>query len=71
MLRILLLMTYLCMSPVFVSADTAVSKIGPKGYLPQDVFEFESVLEGTPVVHDFILYNKGDEPLQILKVKSG
>ena len=71
MLRILLLMTYLCMLPVFVFADTAGSKIGPKGYLPQDVFEFEPVLEGTQVVHDFILYNKGDEPLQILKVKSG
>ena len=71
MLRILLLITCLCMSPVFVSAGTADTKSGPKGYLPQEVFKFEPVLEGTQVAHDFILYNKGDEPLKILKVKSG
>ncbi len=71
MLRILLLTTCLCLVWALVSAETTAAKLGPRGYLPNDVFEFEAVVEGTRVNHDFTIYNKGDEPLKILKVKSG
>jgi hypothetical protein len=71
MLRIILLLTCLSLSPGFVFAGTVDSKTGPKAVLAETVFEFEPVFEGTQVAHDFILYNKGDEPLRILKVKSG
>lgn len=71
MLRILLLIACICLSPVFIFADTTDIKAGPKAVLTETVFEFEPVLEGTQVAHDFTLYNKGNEPLKILKVKSG
>ena len=70
MLRILLLTTCLCLAAALVSADTTATKLGPRGYLANDAFEFEPVVEGTRVNHDFIISNKGDEPLKILKVKS-
>ena len=44
---------------------------GPEAFLPESIFEFEPVLEGTPVTHAFILYNRGEAPLKILKVRSG
>lgn len=47
------------------------SERGPKAYLPQSVFEFTPVVEGTEIVHEFILRNQGDAPLKILKIESG
>lgn len=66
---ILLFLFFLALN-VFQSA-TADPAMGPKSYLPENIFEFEPVLEGTEVVHDFILFNQGDSPLHILDVKAG
>lgn len=44
---------------------------GPKAYLPDNVFEFKPVVEGTEIVHEFILRNQGDAPLKVLKIESG
>ena len=44
---------------------------GPQAYLPETVFEFQPVVEGTEIVHEFILQNRGDAPLEILKLESG
>lgn len=44
---------------------------GPKAFLPEDVFEFEPVLEGSQVVHEFPVFNHGDATLKILKIESG
>lgn len=71
MLRALLLLILICLSPHLGHSETTDSRTGPKAYLPESVFEFQPVVEGTEVVHDFILSNKGDEPLEILNVKSG
>jgi hypothetical protein len=38
---------------------------------PYDVFEFNPVLEGTDVINDFIIKNKGTAPLEILNVEPG
>lgn len=71
MLRTLLLLTFLCLAPSLGLSATTESPTGPKVDIPESVYEFPPVPEGTPVVHDFILYNRGDQPLDILKVKAG
>ncbi len=42
----------------------------PSVLVVKNVFEFNSVLEGTEVMHDFILQNKGTAPLEIQNVKT-
>lgn len=43
----------------------------PSAYFPENSYIFSPVLDGTDVIHDYILYNKGTDPLQIEKVKTG
>ena len=38
---------------------------------PAPEFRFELVPEGAKVTHDYIIHNKGSEPLEVLKVKTG
>jgi hypothetical protein len=47
------------------------SSPGPEAVLKEDVFQFQAVLEGTPVVHEFVIHNRGDEDLKILNIQSG
>jgi len=51
------------------AADSSTQ--GPKAYIAESVFEFNPVVEGTEIVHEFILKNRGDAPLEILKIESG
>ncbi len=39
--------------------------------VPETQFTFQPVVEGTEVVHDFIIQNKGTDVLSILNVKTG
>jgi hypothetical protein len=39
--------------------------------VPETQFTFQPVLEGTEVVHDFVIQNHGTDPLSILNVKTG
>jgi hypothetical protein len=39
--------------------------------IPETQFTFQPVVEGTEVVHDFIIQNKGTDVLSILNVKTG
>ena len=50
---------------------TTPAAAGPRAILPETVFEFGAVVEGTEVAHDFIILNDGDEPLEINQVRSG
>ena len=43
----------------------------PSIFLPVSQWEFEPVVDGSSVVHDFVILNKGDAPLNIAKVKTG
>jgi hypothetical protein len=47
------------------------SEKGPSIFLPVSQWEFEPVVDGSSVVHDFVIQNKGDAPLNITKVKTG
>lgn len=56
--------------PLFgLAADT--TSFGPQAFLPESVFEFQPLVEGNQVVHRFILHNRGEAPLEILKIESG
>ena len=38
--------------------------------VPEKVFLFDTVVEGTPVVHEFIVKNNGKAPVQLLRVRT-
>lgn len=39
--------------------------------VPERQFTFQPVVEGTEIVHDFVIMNKGTEELSVLNVKTG
>ncbi len=55
------------------SAKTSVvnKKIGPKVVFQETTYDAGKIKEGDPLIHDFVVMNKGDEVLNILKVKPG
>jgi len=67
---VLLILGCMMLVPVLGSA-TETSPKGPKAILSEEVYEFQPVIEGSQVVHEFVLHNRGDEPLQIIKIESG
>ncbi len=42
----------------------------PSAYLPSGNFEFEPVVEGKEVIHDFVIQNKGAALLEVQSVKT-
>ena len=65
---------------MFASASLSISSVfgengttngQPSVFLPKDNHEFSQVVEGTQVLHDFIVQNKGTADLNIKKVKPG
>ena len=43
----------------------------PSVFFPQTRYEFSPVLDGTKIVHEFIVQNKGTATLKIERVKTG
>jgi hypothetical protein len=39
--------------------------------LPELAFEFDPVVDGTQITHDFVIKNSGNGPLAIHRVKTG
>lgn len=46
-------------------------KKSPSVFIPENSYEFPSVVDGTQVMHDFTILNKGDGDLEIKRVKTG
>jgi len=40
-------------------------------FFPESQYEFSPVLDGTKVVHDFVIQNKGNAMLTVDRVKTG
>jgi len=40
-------------------------------FFPESQYEFSPVLDGTQVVHDFVIQNKGNATLTVDRVKTG
>lgn len=55
----------------FIYPYPVVVAKGPIAVLPQSEYDFGTALEGNTVVHDFVIQNKGDEPLIIHRVRTG
>lgn len=64
MVFFVILTPFLC-----TAADTTATR--PKAFLPESIYEFTPVVEGTIVAYQFILQNPGNAPLKILKLDSG
>ena len=43
----------------------------PAAFFPETRYEFSEVLDGTKVVHDFVIQNKGTATLKVERVKTG
>jgi hypothetical protein len=43
----------------------------PAIFFPEKVFEFQPVVDGVKVVHDFVVMNQGTTPLLIENVRTG
>lgn len=58
----------------FLAGITIAAENNPPGTpslsVPQPLYTFESVVDGTQVIHDFDIQNKGSETLEIKKVKT-
>jgi hypothetical protein len=52
-------------------APSTNSEKSPSIFLPVSQWEFEPVVDGAAVVHDFTVQNKGDAPLNISRVRTG
>jgi len=66
-------------SPESVSSDPIVFKLEaqtqemvvPAVFIPEPVFEFEPVVDGAEIVHDFIIQNQGNGLLLITDIRTG
>ena len=51
--------------------QTVASEVTPKVFLPVTQWEFEPVIDGHEVIHEFAIQNKGNAPLNVERVKTG
>jgi hypothetical protein len=49
---------------------SAEAGAAPELYIEKDVYDFGTILEGTVITHNFVIENRGDEPLLIPNVRS-
>ena len=50
---------------------SAENDAAPSVFFPETHFEFSAVLEGSMVVHEFVIQNKGNATLNVDRVKTG
>ncbi len=55
----------------FSSMAEDVDQKLPCAFLPADSYEFAPVVDGAIIMHDYVIQNRGNAPLKILKVKGG
>jgi hypothetical protein len=72
LLAVLALAAFPCSAqtqPASPGADRSAP--GASVFFPETAFEFQPVIDGVKVVHDFILMNKGSAELVISNVRTG
>ncbi|MDX9786985.1 MAG: hypothetical protein RBT11_09425 [Desulfobacterales bacterium] len=60
-----------CVAVAFTAAGRENEPPAPIAVFPEKTFQFETILEGVEVKHDFIVQNKGTAELLIQHVKPG
>jgi len=73
---IVLMAALILSGPALVSAQESVDENTQKKptaniMIPDPLFTFDNVVDGTEVVHDFRVYNRGQGELAISKVQTG
>lgn len=58
-------------NPAILASSAASSAQTSKVFVPEMKFTFRDVYEGESVVHDFVIRNKGNAPLDIINVNPG
>ncbi|MEW6671653.1 MAG: hypothetical protein AB1427_08110 [Thermodesulfobacteriota bacterium] len=66
----LIAITSVFLAATGVPADTASAPQPPAAFLPATTFSFPEVVEGSEVVHEFIILNRGTGPLNVQKVET-
>jgi len=67
-----LLLTVTIGLALFATAGiSAQDEIEATAFYPETLYEFTPVLDGSKVVHEFVVQNKGLAPLNIERVKTG
>ena len=61
----------LVLIPFSVFGQSTTDPGAPSLFVPEPVFQFESVVSGQAVNHDYIVVNKGNAELKITSVKTG
>ena len=56
---------------VFTAAGAAGQPTGPRIFFEETEFDAPKTEEGKTVEHTFKVWNRGDQPLKIMKVKPG
>jgi hypothetical protein len=51
-------------------AEKPEEKNIPQAHFPENTFTFDKIVEGTLIIHDFVIKNTGNAPLIVEKVKS-
>jgi hypothetical protein len=51
-------------------AEKIEEKNRPQAHFPENAFTFNKIVEGTLIIHDFVIKNTGNAPLVVEKVKS-
>ncbi|MGD9160634.1 MAG: DUF1573 domain-containing protein [Desulfobacteraceae bacterium] len=68
--RIILTVSAIFYCGALLFGFSANAGAAPVLYIEKDVYDFGTILEGTIITRDFIIENKGDEPLLIPRVRS-
>jgi hypothetical protein len=72
MLAVLPILVSLCAAQAQSASPGSVgSGPGASVFFPQKVFEFQPVIDGVKVIHDFVVMNTGSVPLLISDVRTG
>jgi len=67
---------FIVIAVAFFSAGNSIaaediSPVLPSAFIAEAVYEFEPVADGTLIMHDYLIQNKGDGTLEIQKVNTG
>lgn len=68
--RLVPIVVFLLISISTLFTGHALSDQKPLAFLSEQTLTFEPAWDGDTVSHDFIVKNKGNAPLEILKVES-
>ena len=62
---------FIALPVLCIFAQDSAEQSLPQAFFAETRYEFEPVIDGQEVVHDFIIQNKGSAVLHVQRVKTG